>query len=91
MVALRFATNGTRATTLAAIVRSVDDLGGATAELLTDRDTALVIGSLPGSAAALVTVAAVGPPPAWARRAPGSIRRSVISRRSSTMPPSTVP
>ena len=39
MVALRFATNKTRATTLSAIVRCVDDLGGATAETLTDRDT----------------------------------------------------
>ena len=34
-----------RATTLRAIVRTVDDLGGATAELLTDPDTALVNGS----------------------------------------------
>ncbi|MGH2427438.1 MAG: IS21 family transposase, partial [Candidatus Limnocylindria bacterium] len=50
MVALRFATDKTRATTLSAIVRCVDDLGGATAELLTDRDTALVVGSLPGGA-----------------------------------------
>ncbi len=50
MLALRFATNKTRATTLAAIVRCADDLGGATAELLTDRDPALVIGSLPGGA-----------------------------------------
>ncbi len=48
MVALRFATNKTRATTLAAIVRCIDDLGGATAEMLTDRDPALVVGSLPG-------------------------------------------
>jgi transposase len=45
MLALRFATNKTRATTLSAIVRCVDDLGGASAELLTDRDTALVNGS----------------------------------------------
>jgi transposase len=47
MVAVRFATDQTRATTLAAIVRCVDDLGGAGAEILTDRDTALVIGSQP--------------------------------------------
>ena len=45
MVAVRFATDRTRATTLAAIVRCIDDLGGASAELLTDRDTALVNGS----------------------------------------------
>lgn len=50
MLALRFATNKARATTLSAIVRCADDLGGATAELLTDRDTALVVGSLPGGA-----------------------------------------
>lgn len=51
MVSLRFATDKTRATTLSAIVRCVDDLGGATAEMLTDRDAALVIGSLPGGGA----------------------------------------
>jgi transposase len=45
MVAVRFATDKTRATTLRAIIRSVDDLAGATAEFLTDRDTALVNGS----------------------------------------------
>jgi transposase len=45
MVAVRFATDKTRPTTLAAIVRCVDDLGGATAEFLTDRDTALMNGS----------------------------------------------
>jgi transposase len=45
MPAIRFATDKTRATTLAAIVRCVDDLGGATAEFLTDRDTALMAGS----------------------------------------------
>jgi transposase len=44
MVAIRFATDKTRPTTLARIVRCVDDLGGATAEILTDRDTALVSG-----------------------------------------------
>jgi transposase len=45
MVAVRFATDKTRPTTLAAIVRCVNDLGGATAEFLTDRDTALMNGS----------------------------------------------
>ena len=45
MVALRFATDQTRPTTLAAIVRCIDDLGGATAEFLTDRDTALMNGA----------------------------------------------
>jgi transposase len=45
MVALRFATDKTRPTTLARIVRCVDDLGGASAEFLTDRDTALMHGA----------------------------------------------
>ncbi len=45
MLAFRFATDKTRRTTLRAIVRCADDLGGATAEYLTDRDTALVNGS----------------------------------------------
>ena len=45
MVALRFATDKTRPTTLRSIVRCVDDLGGATADFLTDRDTALMAGS----------------------------------------------
>lgn len=45
MVAVRFAVDKTRATTLACIVRTADDLGGATAEMLTDRDTALVNGA----------------------------------------------
>ncbi len=44
MVAIQFAVDQTRPTTLAAIVRCVDDLGGATAEFLTDRDTALMNG-----------------------------------------------
>jgi len=44
MVAVRFATDKTRPTTLSRIVRCVDDLGGASAEFLTDRDTALVAG-----------------------------------------------
>lgn len=45
MLAFRFATDKTRRTTLRAIVRCVDDLGGATAEFLTDRDTTLVNGA----------------------------------------------
>ena len=45
MLAVRFATDKTRTTTLRAIVRCVDDLGGASAEFLTDRDTALMSGS----------------------------------------------
>ena len=44
MVALRFATDKTRPTTLERIVRCVDDLGGASAEFLTDRDSALMNG-----------------------------------------------
>jgi transposase len=44
MPAIRFATDKTRPTTLERIVRCVDDLGGASAEFLTDRDTALVSG-----------------------------------------------
>ena len=45
MVGLRFATDKTRPTTLRSIVRCVDDLGGASAEFLTDRDAALMAGS----------------------------------------------
>lgn len=45
MLGVRFATDKTRPTTLRAIVRCVDDLGGASAEFLTDRDTALMNGS----------------------------------------------
>jgi transposase len=45
MPAIRFALDKTRPTTLRAIVRTIDDLGGATAEFLTDRDTALMAGS----------------------------------------------
>jgi transposase len=45
MVAVRFALDKTRPTTLRSIVRCVDDLGGASAEFLTDRDTALMAGS----------------------------------------------
>ena len=45
MVAVRFATDKTRPTTLRSIVRCTDDLGGATADFLHDRDTALMAGS----------------------------------------------
>jgi hypothetical protein len=45
MLAVRFATDKTRSTTLRSIVRCVDDLGGSSAEFLTDRDTALMNGS----------------------------------------------
>jgi transposase len=45
MVAIRFTTDKTRLTTLRSIVRCCDDLGGAAAEFLTDRDTALMAGS----------------------------------------------
>jgi transposase len=44
MVAVRFATDKTRSTTLRSIVRCTDDLGGATADFLHDRDTALMAG-----------------------------------------------
>jgi transposase len=43
-VALRFAIDKTRITTLALIPQVLSDLGGATQEVLTDRDPALVIG-----------------------------------------------
>jgi transposase len=43
--AVRFATNCTRATSLERLVRCVDDLGGVTREMLTDRDTAFCVGS----------------------------------------------
>ena len=45
MVAVRFATDKTRPTTLRSIVRCTDDLGGATADFLHDRDTALMAGT----------------------------------------------
>jgi hypothetical protein len=44
MLGVRFATDKTRSTTLRSIVRCVDDLGGSSAEFLTDRDTALMNG-----------------------------------------------
>jgi transposase len=48
MVAVRFATDTTRATTLELLPRVLDDLGGVTGEVLTDRDPAFVIGQTPG-------------------------------------------
>jgi transposase len=47
MVAVRFATDTTRATTLRLLTECLVDLGGAPAEVLTDRDPALVIGATP--------------------------------------------
>jgi transposase len=43
--AIRMATDETRPTTFERLVRCVDDLGGATKEILTDRDPAFVIGT----------------------------------------------
>ncbi|MGH7861918.1 MAG: IS21 family transposase [Candidatus Dormibacteraceae bacterium] len=42
--AIRFATDRTRTTTLERLFRCIDDLGGATREILTDRDPAFCIG-----------------------------------------------
>src|SRR5712691_4286197 len=47
MVAVRFATDTTRPTTLRLLVAALDDLGGAPSEVLSDRDPALVIGETP--------------------------------------------
>ena len=47
MVAVRFATDTTRATTLRLLVAELEELGGAPAEVLSDRDPALVIGETP--------------------------------------------
>lgn len=47
MVAVHFATDTTRATTLRLLVAGLGDLGGAPAEILSDRDPALVIGETP--------------------------------------------
>jgi transposase len=47
MVAVRFATDTTRPTTLRLLTQCLVDLGRAPAEVLTDRDPALVIGSTP--------------------------------------------
>ena len=43
--AVRFATDCTRRTSLERLVTCLDDLGGATHEMLTDRDTAFCVGS----------------------------------------------
>ena len=43
--AIRFATDRTRATSLACLTHCLDDLGGATREVLTDRDPAFCIGA----------------------------------------------
>ncbi|SRR6266511_3206513 len=47
MVAVRFAIDTTRSTTLRLLVQCLEDLGGAPGEVLTDRDPAFVIGSTP--------------------------------------------
>lgn len=47
MVAVHFATDTTRPTTLRLLVAALEDLGGAPAEVLSDRDPALVIGQTP--------------------------------------------
>jgi transposase len=47
MVAVRFATDTTRPTTLGLLTQCLADLGGAPGEVLTDRDPALVIGATP--------------------------------------------
>jgi len=43
--AIRFATDRTRVTSLERLTRCLDDLGGVTREVLTDRDTAFCIGA----------------------------------------------
>jgi transposase len=48
MVAVRFATDTTRTTTLGLLPWVLADLGGAPTELLTDRDPAFVVGETPG-------------------------------------------
>jgi transposase len=55
--AIRFATNRTRDTSLACLTRCLDDLGGTTREVLTDRDPAFCIGSRADGGAILA--------PAW--------------------------
>jgi IstB-like ATP binding protein len=47
MVAVRFATETTRPTTLRLLTQCLVELGGAPGEVLTDRDPALVIGATP--------------------------------------------
>ena len=51
MVAVRFATDKTRPTTLRLLTCCLHELGGAPREVLTDRDPALVIGSTPSGRA----------------------------------------
>lgn len=51
MVAVRFATDTTRPTTLGLLTECLVELGGAPTEVLTDRDPALVIGSTPSGRA----------------------------------------
>ena len=51
--AFRFATDQTRPTTLARLTRCLDDLGGMTREVLTDRDPAFCIGQTSEGAAIL--------------------------------------
>ena len=51
--AFRFATDQTRPTTLARLVQCLDDLGGVTREVLTDRDPAFCIGQTAEGAAIL--------------------------------------
>jgi transposase len=51
MVAVRFATDTTRPTTLWLLTQCLVDLGGAPIEVLSDRDPALVIGSTPSGRA----------------------------------------
>jgi transposase len=51
MVAVRFATDSTRTTTLELLVQLLDELGGAPRQVLSDRDPALVIGQTPGGRA----------------------------------------
>jgi transposase len=47
MVAVRFAPDTTRLTTLRLLLGCLDDLDGAPGEVLTDRDPAFVVGSTP--------------------------------------------
>lgn len=55
--AVRFASDCTRTTSLERLVRCLDDLGGVTGEVLTDRDTAFCVGSTSDGRAILA--------PAW--------------------------
>ncbi len=58
--AVRFATDRTRETSLDRVLRCLHDLGGVTREILTDRDTAFVIGQTSDGAAILA--------PEWVER-----------------------